>query len=85
MADIVSGIIWGPFVLIPLLFGVGVFLTIRLRLLQLVRLPHGLWLAFAHGHWGLTMAAVTGRLIAEMMMGATPFTDPAPYRAERFS
>ncbi|WP_285733643.1 sodium:alanine symporter family protein [Nocardiopsis sp. ATB16-24] len=46
MADIVSGIIWGPFVLIPLLFGVGVFLTIRLRLLQLVRLPHGLWLAF---------------------------------------
>jgi D-amino-acid dehydrogenase len=45
----------------------------------------GLWLAFGHGHWGLTMAAVTGRLIAEMMTGATPFTDPAPYRAERFS
>ncbi|WP_026117891.1 alanine/glycine:cation symporter family protein [Nocardiopsis alkaliphila] len=46
MADIISGIIWGPFVLIPLLLGVGVFLTIRLRLLQLLRLPHGLWLAF---------------------------------------
>ena len=45
----------------------------------------GLWLAFGHGHWGLTMGAVTGRLIAEMMTGATPFTDPAPYRAERFS
>lgn len=45
MADIVSGIIWGPFVLIPLLLGVGVFLTIRLRLLQLLRLPHALWLA----------------------------------------
>jgi D-amino-acid dehydrogenase len=44
----------------------------------------GLWLAFGHGHWGLTMGAVTGRLIAEMMTGATPFTDPAPYRAERF-
>ena len=26
----------------------------------------------------------TGRLIADMMTGATPFTDPAPYRAERF-
>jgi D-amino-acid dehydrogenase len=44
----------------------------------------GLWLAYGHGHWGLTMGAVTGRLIAEMMTGATPFTDPAPYRAERF-
>lgn len=45
---------------------------------------NGLWLAFGHGHWGLTMGAVTGRLLAEMMTGATPFTDPAPYRAERF-
>jgi len=45
----------------------------------------GLWLAFGHGHWGLTMGAVTGRLIAELITGATPFTDPAPYRAERFS
>lgn len=45
MADILSGIIWGPFVLIPLLLGVGVFLTVRLRLLQLLRLPHALWLA----------------------------------------
>ena len=45
----------------------------------------GLWLAFGHGHWGLTLGPVTGRLIAEMMTGATPFTDPAPYRAERFT
>ena len=44
----------------------------------------GLWLAFGHGHWGLTLGPVSGRLIAEMMTGATPFTDPAPYRAERF-
>src|SRR5690625_4814692 len=29
-----SGVIWGPFVLIPLLFGVGFFLTFRLRGLQ---------------------------------------------------
>jgi D-amino-acid dehydrogenase len=44
----------------------------------------GLWLAYGHGHWGLTLGAVTGRLIAEMITGATPFCDPTPYRAERF-
>ena len=45
----------------------------------------GLWLAYGHGHSGLTLGPVTGRLIAEMMTGATPFCDPAPYRAERFA
>src|SRR3954469_22395422 len=44
----------------------------------------GLWLAFGHGHWGLTLGPVTGHLVADMMTGATPFTDPAPYRVERF-
>ena len=44
----------------------------------------GLWLAYGHGHSGLTLGPVTGRLIAEMMIGATPFCDPAPYAAERF-
>jgi D-amino-acid dehydrogenase len=50
------------------------------------RAPHqrGLWLAFGHGHWGLTLGAATGRLIAEMMTGATPFCDPKPYGTERF-
>jgi D-amino-acid dehydrogenase len=45
----------------------------------------GLWLAYGHAHWGLTLGPVTGRLMAEMMTGATPFCDPAPYRAERFA
>jgi D-amino-acid dehydrogenase len=45
----------------------------------------GLWLAFGHGHWGLTLGAVTGRMIADMMTGATPFCDPKPYSAERFT
>ena len=45
----------------------------------------GLWLAFGHGHWGLTLGAVTGRLIAEMMTGASPFCDPKPYTADRFA
>lgn len=44
----------------------------------------GLWLAFGHAHWGLTLGPVTGRLIAEMMTGATPFCDPKPYGADRF-
>jgi D-amino-acid dehydrogenase len=45
----------------------------------------GLWLAFGHGHWGLTLGPATGRLIAEMMTGATPFCDPKPYGADRFT
>jgi D-amino-acid dehydrogenase len=45
----------------------------------------GLWLAYGHGHSGLTLGPATGRLIAEMMTGATPFCDPAPYGAERFA
>src|SRR5450631_1264491 len=44
----------------------------------------GLWLAIGHAHWGLTLGPATGRMIADMMSGATPFCDPAPYRAERF-
>lgn len=45
---------------------------------------NGLWLNYGHAHWGLTLGPVSGRLLAEMMTGATPFCDPAPYAAERF-
>jgi D-amino-acid dehydrogenase len=45
----------------------------------------GLWLAYGHGHWGLTLGPATGRLLAEMMTGGTPFMDPAPFRATRFA
>jgi len=44
----------------------------------------GLWLAYGHGHWGLTLGPATGRLIAEMMTGTAPFCDPRPYSADRF-
>ena len=44
----------------------------------------GLWLAYGHAHWGLTLGPATGRLLAQMMTGATPFCDPTPYDAERF-
>jgi D-amino-acid dehydrogenase len=44
----------------------------------------GLWLAYGHGHFGLSLGPATGRLLAEMMTGARPFCDPMPYSAERF-
>jgi len=44
----------------------------------------GLWLDYGHGHSGLTLGPVSGRLLAEMMTGATPITDPAPFQAQRF-
>ena len=32
----------------------------------------------------LEQGSPLGRLLAEMMTGEAPFTDPAPYRADRF-
>lgn len=43
-----------------------------------------LWFAFGHAHHGLTLGPVTGRLLAEMMVGADPIADPRPFRADRF-
>ena len=45
----------------------------------------GLWLAYGHGHWGLTLGPATGRLVAELITHADPFCDPTPFRAERFN
>jgi D-amino-acid dehydrogenase len=44
----------------------------------------GLWFDFGHQHHGLTLGPVTGRLLAEMMTGVTPFADPLPFAADRF-
>jgi D-amino-acid dehydrogenase len=44
----------------------------------------GLWFAFGHAHHGFTLGPVTGRLLAEMMTGETPFADPSFYAADRF-
>jgi len=40
-----SGFIWGPYLLIPLLAGVGLFLSVRLRGIQFTQLGRSLWLA----------------------------------------
>jgi len=42
------------------------------------------YFAFGHGHLGLTCASTTGRLLAELVTGAKPCIDPAPYRIDRF-
>jgi D-amino-acid dehydrogenase len=44
----------------------------------------GLWMAFGHHHLGFTLGPATGRLLAEMMTGQETFTDPTPYRVDRF-
>jgi D-amino-acid dehydrogenase len=43
-----------------------------------------LWFAFGHAHHGLTLGPATGRLIAEMIGGETPFVDPTAFGAQRF-
>jgi D-amino-acid dehydrogenase len=44
----------------------------------------GLWFNFGHAHHGLTLGPASGRLLAEMLTGALPFTDPQPYGSDRF-
>jgi len=44
----------------------------------------GLWFCFGHAHHGLTQAASSGRLLAEMMNGKDTYIDPSPYRVDRF-
>ncbi len=45
---------------------------------------HNAYLAFGHGHCGLSLAARTGELIAGMIAGRESGIDMAPYRADRF-
>jgi D-amino-acid dehydrogenase len=45
----------------------------------------GVFLAFGHHHVGLTSGPKTGRLLATMILGATPELDMAPYAPARFA
>ena len=46
---------------------------------------HGsVYFAFGHSHMGLAWAAVTAKLIAEMVTGRPPSLECAPYRPDRF-
>lgn len=44
----------------------------------------GVYYATGHGHLGLTYAATTARIIADLVTGAPPPIDLAPYRVDRF-
>ena len=41
-------------------------------------------IAFGHGHLGLTFAAVTGQLIAELAAGRPTSVEISPFRADGF-
>ena len=46
---------------------------------------HGnVWFAFGHGHLGLTLSAITGRMIADAIAGRPEAIPLAPFRANRF-
>jgi D-amino-acid dehydrogenase len=44
----------------------------------------GLYLAFGHGHTGMTGGAPTGRLVKQLVAGEPPDVPLAPFRAGRF-
>ncbi|HZD26802.1 MAG TPA: FAD-dependent oxidoreductase [Alphaproteobacteria bacterium] len=48
--------------------------------------PHrpNVFFAFGHGHLGLSLAAVTGRMVADLAAGRRPVVDPQPFRVDRF-
>ena len=47
---------------------------------RLPRLTH----AFGHGHLGLTLSALTGYLVSQLVAGQDPVIDLAPLRPDRF-
>lgn len=44
----------------------------------------GLFAAFGHSHWGMSMAPRTGQIVADLVVGTTPDIDISPYRVDRF-
>jgi D-amino-acid dehydrogenase len=46
---------------------------------------HNVLLAFGHGHLGVTFAAVTGTLIADLAAARSPAIDLAPFSPARFA
>lgn len=45
----------------------------------------GIWAAFGHGHSGLTLGGITGRILMDMMAGRPVGIDPAPFSPARFA
>jgi len=64
-------------------FGTRPFLADMLPVIGESPNHRGLWFNFGHGHQGFTLGPASGRLLAEMLTGATPAIDPSPYRPRR--
>lgn len=50
---------------------------------EVSRIP-GLYLAFGHGHFGMTGGPPSGRLVSQLISGSPPSIDPTPYSYTRF-
>lgn len=44
----------------------------------------GLWLATGHGMLGISLSAITGQLLADLVTGRDPAVNPAPFSPARF-
>ena len=44
----------------------------------------GLFFAFGHGHIGLSTGPITGRVVADLLLGRAPAVPVEPFSAERF-
>jgi len=44
----------------------------------------GLHLCLGHGHFGVTGGPPSGKLVSDLVLGATPRIDATPYSAKRF-
>ncbi len=40
--------------------------------------------AFGHGHYGISLSPMTGRMVADLVAGRAPTIDPLPFRVDRF-
>lgn len=45
----------------------------------------GLWFSFGHGHWGFSLGPITGKLVAQSMVGETPDCDISALSSARFA
>jgi D-amino-acid dehydrogenase len=64
-------------------FGTRPFLADMLPVIGEAPDHPGLWFNFGHGHQGFTLGPASGRLLAELLVGATPAIDPSPFRLRR--
>jgi D-amino-acid dehydrogenase len=42
------------------------------------------YFAYGHGHVGLTLGPITGKLISDLVAGRDPGVDLTPFRIDRF-